>query len=84
MKKKRNVTNEDLMTKLEKIDEDSKRAKNFAIVTIGFAFIAITIPLIIELTSMPTSAKWAVVIIYFGVGMYFILSQYNKLKKKGK
>ena len=80
-------TNKEIIEKLQNIEDklansekEGEKAKSLTFIAIGIALIAITVPLIVKLTLMPEYGQWAIVIVYFGLGLYFIFSEYTKIK----
>jgi len=76
------LTLRDVWDKLEEIEIENKKTKGITMVALGFAFFAVTIPLLYEIIPPSIEAKLAVVIVYSIVGGYiFYIASQIKVKK---
>ncbi len=84
VEKKKRITNNQLMEKLEEIQKDNLKSNHLAIFAVGFAMIAVTIPIAIDLMNIPLYGQWLILILYFGIGFYMLFERLTKILKLNK
>ena len=75
-------TKKEIIEKLERLEQDSKKSHGLSLVAIGVAFIAMTVPLILNYTNVPLWGQIIVIFIYFSFGLGIIISGSEKMKNK--
>ncbi len=65
---------------IKKLILEAQRSTRFALLAIGFAIIGLTFPSIIKLTELEPIGEWIFVVLYFGIGIWILVSEGLKLK----
>lgn len=80
--KDHNISNKELLRYIKELQIENKKSVRLSIGTLGFALIAITVPIVIKLTSIPDYGQALIAIVYFLFGSFLIFEQWYRLKKE--